>query len=133
MAFYLDTSVLVKLVVAASETEALRSWLLAAGRDLVASDLVRTELMRAVRRVVPERALQARQVLDSIVLIEVTSAVFAAAGRLDPPTLRSLDAIHVAAALDLGDDLDGLVTYDDRLAAAATANGLTVLAPTPER
>ncbi|MGF1598390.1 MAG: type II toxin-antitoxin system VapC family toxin [Acidimicrobiales bacterium] len=129
MAFYLDTSALVKLVVAESETEALRSWLTAADRDLVASDLVRTELMRAVRQVVPERALQTRQVLDSIVLIEVTSAVFSAAGRLDPPALRSLDAIHLAVALELGDDLDGLVTYDGPLADAATANGVAVLAP----
>jgi predicted nucleic acid-binding protein len=131
VAFYLDTSALVKLVVAESETEALRSWLMAAVQDLVASDLVRTELMRAVRRVVPERALQARQVLDSIALIEVTSAVFTAAGRPDPVALRSLDAIHLATALDLGDDLDGLVTYDDRLANAATANGVAVLAPHP--
>lgn len=129
MAFYLDTSALVKLVVAEPETAALRSWLSAADRDLVASDLVRTELMRAVRRFVPERAPQARQVLDSITLLDVTGAVFTAAGRLDPPALRSLDAIHLAAALDLGDDLDGLVTYDDRLAEAATANGVTVLAP----
>lgn len=132
MAFYLDTSALLKLVVAEPETAPLRSWLMAADRDLVASDLVRTELMRAVRRVVPERAPQARQVLDSITLIEVTGAIFTAAGRLDPPALRSLDAIHLAAALDLGDDLDGLVTYDDRLADAATANGVAVLTPTHE-
>jgi hypothetical protein len=43
--------------------------------------------------------------------------------------LRSLDAIHLAAALDLGDDLDGLVTYDERLGEAARLNGITVLAP----
>ncbi len=129
MAFYVDTSALVKLVVAESETAALRSWLAGAGRGLVACDLVRTELMRAVRRVVPDRASLAQQVLDSVTLTEVTTAIFAEAGRLDPPDLRSLDAVHLAVALDLGDELDGLVTYDDRLAAAATANGVTVLAP----
>ena len=129
MAFYIDTSALVKLVVAESGTTALRSWMQAADRDLVASDLVRSELMRAVRRFVPDRALLAREVLDSITLIEVTTAIFAAAGRLDPPVLRSFDAIHLAAALDLDDDLDGLVTYDDRLADAATANGVAVVAP----
>ena len=78
---------------------------------------------------VPERALLAREVLDSVTLVEVTTAVFAEAGRLDPPSLRSLDAIHLAAALDLGDDLEGLVTYAGRLAGAAMANGVAVVTP----
>jgi predicted nucleic acid-binding protein len=129
MAFYLDTSALVKLVVAESETAALRAWLSGADRDFVACDLARTELLRAVRQVVPDRVLQARAVLDSVTLLEVRSAVFEAAGRLDPPALRSLDAVHLAAALDLGDDLDGLVTYDECLAEAAISNGVTVIAP----
>lgn len=129
MAFYVDTSALAKLVVAESETAALRSWMADAGLELVASDLVRTELIRAVRRAVPDRVLLAQQVLDSVTLIEVTTAIFAEAGRLDPPEMRSLDAVHLAVALDLGDDLDGLVTYDDRLAAAATTNGVTVVGP----
>ncbi len=129
MAFYVDTSALVKLVVAESETAALRAWLEEPGRDLVACDLVRTELMRAVRRAVPDRVLQAREVLDAVTLVHVTSAVFEDAGRLDPSGLRSLDAIHLAAALDLGDDLDGLITYDDRLADAAVSNGVAVVVP----
>lgn len=129
MAHYVDPSALVKLVVAERETAALRSWLGAADRELVSSDLARTELMRAVRRAVPDRALLARQVLDSITLVEVTAAVFEEAGRLDPPDLRSLDAVHLASALDLGDDLEGVVTYDDRLAEAAMANGVAVVAP----
>ena len=129
MAFYVDTLALVKLVVAESETVALRSWLGAGDRDVVACDLVRTELMRAVRRVVPDRALLARKVLDSVTLVEVTTAVFEEAGRLDPAALRSLDAIHLAAALDLGDDLEGVVTYDERLAEAAMSNGVAVVAP----
>ena len=129
VAFYIDTSALVKLVVAESETTALRSWLQDADRDLVACDLVRTELMRAVRRAVPDRALQARAVLNSVTLVEVRTGVFEEAGRLDPSAMRSLDAVHLAAALDLGDDLEGLVTYDDRLAEAAETNGLAVDTP----
>jgi predicted nucleic acid-binding protein len=85
--------------------------------------------MRAVRRIVPDRALQARAVLDSLTLVEVGSTVFEEAGRLDPSGLRSLDAIHLASALDLGDDLEGLVTYDDRLAEAAEANGVAAVSP----
>ncbi len=129
VAFYVDTSALVKLVVAEVETAALRSFLTDVDRDLVSCDLARTELMRAVRRIVPDRALQARAVLDSVTLVEVRASVFEEAGRLDPFVMRSLDAIHLAAALDLGDDLEGLVTYDDHLAEAAGANGVAVVSP----
>ena len=129
MAFYVDTSALVKLVVAESETAALREWLEEPGRELVSCDLARTELMRAVRRAVPDRVLHARAVLNAVTLVHVTPAVFEDAGRLDPSGLRSLDAIHLAAALDLGDDLEGLITYDDRLVDAAVSNGVAVVAP----
>lgn len=130
MAFYIDTSALVKLVVAEAESEPLKNWVEREQRDLIACDLVRTELQRAVRRVAPDRATRSRAVLDSITLTAVTPAIFEEAGRLDPATLRSLDAIHLASALDLGDDLEGLITYDDRLAAASEANGVAVVAPT---
>ena len=129
MAFYLDTAALVKLVVAEQETDALRGWLGEADRDPVSCDLARTELMRAVRRAAPDRVVQARAVLDALTLLEVSTAVFEEAGRLDPAVVRSLDAIHLAAALRLGDDLEGLVTYDERLADAARANGVAVVAP----
>jgi predicted nucleic acid-binding protein len=129
VAFYLDTSALVKLVVAEPASDAVRGWLAAEDRQPISSDLARTELLRAVRRGAPDRLVQARLVLDSITLIELTVSICEAAGRLDPAILRSLDALHVAAALDVGDDLDGLVTYDERLADAAAANGIPVVAP----
>ena len=129
MAHYLDTSALVKLVVEEAETPALREWWRSHGTTPVACDLARTELMRAVRRAAPEAAVQAHAVLDGLVLLSVTSRVCDAAGRLEPVTLRSLDAIHLAAALELGDDLEGIVTYDERLAEAAVAYGVAVVAP----
>ena len=129
MAYYVDTSALVKLVVEETETTALLTWLDADDRTAVSCDLTRTELLRATRRAAPDQLVRARQVLDGLTLTEVTAAVFEAAGRLDPTILRSLDAIHLAAALDLGDDLDGIVTYDERLAEAARTNGVPVLAP----
>ncbi|MCY3851285.1 MAG: type II toxin-antitoxin system VapC family toxin [Acidimicrobiaceae bacterium] len=129
MAFYLDTSALVKLVVAEPETAALRLWIERADQDLVTSDLARTELMRVARQVAPDRVLLAREVLESVSIVEVATAVFEEAGRLHPADLRSLDAIHLAAALDLGDDLAGLVTYDKRLAEGASANGIEPIAP----
>jgi len=66
---------------------------------------------------------------ESVTLIALGTAMFEEAGRLDPTLLRSLDALHLAAALALGDDLEGLVTYDERLAGAAELNGLVVTAP----
>lgn len=129
MAHYLDTSALVKLVVAERETAALRAWLDDEERHPVSCDLARTELMRAVRRVAPGRIVRAREVLDSITLVGVPTPIFEESGRFDPATLRSLDAIHLAAALDLGDDLDAFVTYDDGLAEGARSNGVAVLSP----
>ena len=130
MAFYIDTSALVKLVVREPETHGLRDWLAETPRHPVTCDLARTELLRAVRRVAPDLLVQARMVLDLVTITDVTTAVFEAAGRLDPAILRTLDAIHVAAALDLGDDLEGMVTYDERLAQAAEQNGIRVSSPT---
>jgi predicted nucleic acid-binding protein len=130
LAFYIDTSALVKLVVREPETDSLRDWLAETPRDPVTCDLARTELLRAVRRVAPDLLVQARMVLDLVTITDVTTAVFEAAGRLDPAILRTFDAIHVAAALDLGDDLEGMVTYDQRLAQAAEQNGIRVSSPT---
>jgi predicted nucleic acid-binding protein len=129
VAFYLDTSAAVKLVVAEPETTALLSWATEHDGKVVSSDLTRTELLRATRRADPDRLVEARAVLDSLVLVSVTTAIFERAGLLRPGSLRSLDALHLAVALELGDDLDGVVAYDERLAAAARANGVAVLAP----
>ena len=126
---YLDTSALVKLVVAEEETAALLAWVDGTESELVSSDLARTELLRAVRRAAPDRIVRARQVLDSVTLIDVTTQIFEEAARVDPPALRTLDAIHLAVALDLGDELETIVTYDERLKEAATANGVVTNAP----
>jgi len=126
---YADTSALVKLAVVESESHGLRSWLDEHGASLASSDLARTELVRAVRRAAPAAIGAARDVLTRVLLIAATPAVFDEAARLDPVELRSLDAVHLAAALALGDDLEGLITYDDRLADAARRLGIAVIAP----
>lgn len=126
---YLDTSALVKLVVAEEETEALLAWVGSADLEMVSSDLARTELLRAVRRVAPDRVVRARDVLDAVTLLGLTTQICEEAARVDPPLLRTLDALHLAVALDLGDDLSTIVTYDDRLADAAASNGVRVTAP----
>ena len=96
---------------------------------LLSNDLLRTELLRAVRRGGPDQMQRARRVLDSLTLVTVPTSMFERAGELDIEGLRSLDALHLAVALDLDDDLEGIVTYDERLGDAARSFGVTVIAP----
>lgn len=130
MAFYLDTSAAAKLVVAESRSEAMASWAATHEARVIASDLLRTELLRATRQAAPDRMQCARAVLDSLTLFSLTSATFERAATLDRTELRSLDALHLAAALELGDELDGIVTCDERMGTAATLYGVAVMAPT---
>jgi len=118
----------VKLVIEEPESSCLRDLL---GRDShqLASAIVEVEVVRAVRRVAPELVPDARRVVAQLDVVEAGEVVRARAALLDPLTLRSLDAIHLATALEASEELDGLVTYDSRLAAAAETFGLAVLAP----
>lgn len=127
-ATYLDASALVKLADREPESVALRQFL-RGKRNLVASAIARTEVLRAVLDLGAEHARRARQVLASIELIRVSDRLLTVAGTLRPSGLRTLDAIHLATAHELGDLLARIVTYDDRLALAAVAHGLTVVAP----
>ncbi|MCY3862625.1 MAG: type II toxin-antitoxin system VapC family toxin [bacterium] len=133
MAFYVDTSALVKLVAAEPETPGFQSWRAQQHRDLVAGDLVRTELLRAARRLTSAHVLAATEVLASVRLVRIGEHIFEQAGHLDPPSLRSLDAIHLASALDLGRDLEGIVTYDNKLAEAARQNHIPIISPGADR
>jgi predicted nucleic acid-binding protein len=129
MAFYLDTSAAVKLVVDEPGSKAMTAWARSHAGEVLSSDLLRTELLRATRRGAPEQMSGARAVLDSITLVGLPAPTFEHAAELDPDMLRSLDALHLAAALELGDELDGIVTYDDRLTRAAALKGIAVIAP----
>jgi len=129
VAYYVDTAALVKMIIYEHETRALSDWLVQQDEPLVSCDLVRAEIVRATRRRHSDRVVRARQVLEALVLTRLTPAILDHAGRLDPIGLTTLDAVHLAAALDLGDDLSGLVTYADSLASAAAENGVPVIAP----
>lgn len=125
--WYLDTSALAKLVRSEPETRALRLWL--GGRRWVISDLHRTELRRAASRAGGRAPARADRLLAESDILKVDADVFDAAGRLTPPTLRSLDALHLAAAMMLGPDLAGIVVYDASLRRAAAFAGITAESP----
>ena len=125
---YLDSSALVKLVVAEPESGALRRFL-RREPERVSCGLARTEVLRAVRPVGPAAVERARRVLRRVHLIRVDDVLLDAAGMIDAVVLRSLDAIHLAAAQIVAPDLTALVTYDRRMAIAAGALGFSVSAP----
>jgi hypothetical protein len=132
--FYLDPSALVKLVRDEPETNDLRRFL--ADADLVSADLALTEVPRAIRRAaahdltLPVERLIARtaELMEALALLPLDRALLAAAGALAEPTLRALDAIHLAAAVDLS-PIDSFVSYDERQSAAARLAGLRTAAP----
>ncbi len=128
MVAYLDSSAIVKLVVREGESASLRKYLRAHPIRIV-SALARVEVARAVRPHGGEAQARAAEVLAGLVQIAIDDAVLARAAGLEAMPLRSHDAIHVATALQLGNDLTVLVTYDERMRAAAAASGLEVAAP----
>lgn len=129
--YYLDSSALVKLIRTEEHSEPLRGFL--AGSDLVSCHIALTEVPRAIRRgarseiqsVLLERGAE---VLAACALRPLDRALLEDAGAFPEPGLRSLDAVHVAAALRIG-SVDGFVTYDDRQAAAARHRGLVTIRP----
>jgi predicted nucleic acid-binding protein len=126
---YLDSSALVKLVVAEPETPALLEFL---GKwpQRVSSALVRVEVLRAVKRIGASPAVHRRasRVLARLALVRIDDVVVAMAARIAPPELRTLDAIHVATARSI-EGLGGIVSYDQRLGRAAARARLRVWSP----
>lgn len=130
MVVYLDTSAAAKLMHIEPETEALTSWLTPHTESMVSSDLLRTELLRTSWRYGPGGPEAARQVLDTLHLEPLTTALTEAAGVvLGGHPVRSLDALHIATAQTYGDQLHRFVTYDHRQADAARALGIPVESP----
>jgi predicted nucleic acid-binding protein len=126
---YLDSSAIVKLIVAEPESESLRDWIRERPR-IASCALARTEVPRAVRHVGAAALAGARGALRDIDLIAVDDRLLETAAILDPAILRSLDAIHLAAARSLGSDLDVVVSYDTRMLEGARLLGLPTERPT---
>ena len=108
-----------------AETQALRAYLSRPRRPMLISELAVTEVTRAARRIGVDPA----PALAECEIVLLRSEHLERAGQLEPVTLRTLDAIQLAAVLSLGDRVDAFVVYDERLAAAAAAYGIAVASP----
>lgn len=127
---YLDSSALVKLAVTEPESAALADWLRDSSQLLrVSSPLVRVEVPRAVWRADPGSLPQAYTIVRRLREIRMTEAVLTRAAGVRPNVLRTLDAIHLASAMSVRDNLTALVSYDKRMLAAAQDAGLPTASP----
>ena len=124
---YLDTSAFIKLVRSESESRALRREL--AGRELLSSALLVVEGRRAARRYGELAARRAAVALTAITLLPLDGPILDAAAELHPLELRSLEALHLATVVSLGEELERLYCYDSRLTDAARALGIEVFQP----
>lgn len=129
--YYADTSAVLKLLTDEDYTSAIsvfhdehQDW------DWASSELLRIEVTRAIRRAQPDLLPEARDLLEFFSFIPIDDDIIERAMIEPDPALRSSDAIHLATARSLGDDLTALVTYDERLLTAASAAGLPVATPT---
>jgi predicted nucleic acid-binding protein len=130
---YMDTSALTKLLIAENETPDLQAWLAersGQGEYAATSALGRVELMRVVARYgEPGQSERARYLLDGLDILPLTEPVMALAEAIGPPTLRSLDAIHLAAAAQIERELTAFITYDRRLLDGCREIGLATASP----
>jgi uncharacterized protein len=126
---YVDTSALLRIVFPDSTSPAVERLVDDPAAALISSALLAVEARRGTLRRAPRRLPRTDQLLGRVELVEISDAVVESAGRLPDPVLRSLDAIHLATALLIREDVEALLTYDDRLAAAAREHGLEVAAP----
>ena len=123
----LDTTAFLKLVAVEDESTAMRAWF-TSHSSIWSSQLLHTEALRAAVRlgIGPDVVEVA---LDTISMVLPSASTFSAADRFQPQGLRSLDALHLATVTEIGDDLEGLVAYDDRLVEAARESSIEVVAP----
>ena len=128
--YYADTSAVIKLLAEGTNSEAFTTFYdNHDDAEWVSSALLRIEVIRAVARVAPALLPDARDLLTAFSYIAIDDDIVDAATDEPDRALRSLDAIHLATARLLAPELDGLVSYDDRLTKAATDAGLPVVSP----
>jgi len=127
VAWYIETSAFLKLVVAEQRSSSMRRWF-GEHNPCWSSELLRTEALRAASRLRVDPA-DVEDILENVSLILPAVSTFRAAALVRPIAVRSLDALHIATALEIGLDLEGLVTYDERVIQGAREASLRVVSP----
>jgi len=128
--FYIDSSAVVKLLLEETHSQQLTAFYDEHRSDAwVSSSLMRIEVARTVTRALPSAQAEVPALLAAFGYLAIDDEIAEAAAREPDPDLRSLDAIHLASARVLGEQLAAVVTYDERLAAATTRVGLPVHTP----
>ena len=125
--WYVDTSAALKLLIEETESPALTAELAAAKPALASARLLETELRRAAHRIPELQQDRVTALLELIDIYEMPASLFRQAGLIAGPNLRSLDALHLTAAIAV--DAEAIATYDTRLSEAAATVGLAVIAP----
>ncbi len=126
---YIDSSAFVKAIIAEPESACLRDFLAGERGRYVSSSLLRTEALRAIRYQGPDALRATREGLRRVDLVTIDDGILEAAGLVAPGLLRTLDAIHVATELALGDDLGMVMTYDERMIKASATLGIPTATP----
>jgi hypothetical protein len=128
--YYADTSAVIKLLAEESHSRAFAEFYDAhADAEWVSSALLRIEVTRAVIRAVPALLPDARDLLSAFSYVAMDDDVVEGAMNEPDRGLRSLDAIHLATARILREDLVAIISYDDRLLKAAADAGLGTETP----
>src|SRR5258708_6018517 len=118
---YLDTCAAAKLILDETESNELKLFIAErAGAGLISSELLHPELIRAVCRHDPTDDVRARVLLQRIMQVPINREVLTEAATIGGPMIRTLDALHLATAMNIINGLTAFVTYDNRLASAAT-------------
>lgn len=125
--WFLDASAFVKLLKVEAESVHLERWM--RGRDVASSDLLRTEARRAVAHLSDRVRQRCDELLAEVPMIRLVPAVLDRAGKIGGQPLRTLDAIYLACAEQLGDDLAGFVSYDHRQLLAVQSRGIRTASP----
>lgn len=126
---YFDTSALAKLVLSEPESSEMEQFVDGLPGQPVSSVISDVELVRAVLRQDPSGLDTALEVLAQVVLLPATDSIRLRAAYLAPGSLGSLDALHLATALEIQVDLHSLVSYDNQLCDAARELAIETVSP----
>ena len=127
MSWYLDSSAILKYVFAEPERPAMVKALTS---QAISSELARLEVKRAVYRINPKDIALANEELSRVNFVSISNQVLTVAESFTGSvTLATLDAIHVATAISLGNQIDGIITYDKQMLTNARNMGIKVLSP----